>query len=586
MNRTHPLLAVFGIAFHGGMIFVLPLIVGFIASMVLDVSEVADTALGLGIGAAIIVGPVFLAMVAGISAKVLQELAFLRKQGPVDILTFIDTVHRHLAIITWQGYGVLLTGVVFILLSLGFKWASLGVLAVVSLVLFYWIAGASVFLSAFMVHTFAWGLGRRQSGIRREMSPAVVQTGEAVEERFHLTKVPIFPGYRLVVHDKLPERLDTESRYLATPSAARETVTLAGLLRATPRGKYRVGPAQIQYLDALGLTRVAVASLATAELTVLPRVRPVRLIEAPRSVDEEPDVLTVRHRFANEDYYRFRNYVSGDDTRRIHWKLSMRAGRLQVRLPESKEISHRRILVALDTCLTGVTMKTQPVLGNLLDNLVEAWVSLVDEMVRDGEQVTLMTAVPGENGPEVESLRCRKSAGSPWLELGARVRWQNRIDLAQLFADADDETDDLIVLSSRIAGAPPASLPGKRVSWIYLFAEDVLDPDPPGWFDRWAGDGGKGVLSLAKRSLLLPHPAGSVLNGGFRRFVDYGRVLNRDKNLRIARRAAVHSSKRVFAMLMGRPDAVYRMDVGPRHYVIRGAKGLAASSSAHGRGVA
>lgn len=587
MNRTHPALAMVGIAFHGGMMFVLPLLVGFIASLVLETAEVGETAMGLAVGAALVVGPVFVAQVAGVLAKLGQELRFLRRERRLDGLTLIDAVYRHLAIVTPQGYGVLFTGVVLVILSLGFKWASLGLLAVLSLVLFYWVVGASVFLSAFLVRTFSWGMGRRQTGIRRELSPAVVQTGEPVEERFHLTKVPIFPGYRLLIHDKLPEQLETESRYIATPAASRETVTLAGLLRRTPRGSFKVGPARVQYQDALGLTRVEVASLSTAELTVLPRIRPVRVIDPPRALDEEPDLLTIRHRQANEDYFRFRNYVSGDDTRRIHWKLSMRAGRLQVRLPESREISHRKILLGLDTYLPRLRMPVRPVLAPILDAMVEAWVSLADGMVRDGEHVTLVTAAPGDRGPVVERLDARRGVGSPWLELGARVQWQPRIDLAQLLAgdDGDDPTD-LVVLSCRFAARPPAPIAGRRVTWIYLPPEDVLGDAPPGGFERWAGERKPGPWTVIKRSLLLPHAAGSTLNTPWRRGLDLARALQRDNQLKTARWHAVRASRRVQQALIAGPGALYKMEVGPRHYVLRGLKGLTLGASGRGRGAA
>lgn len=589
MNRTHPALAMIGIAFHGGMMFLLPLVVGFIASLVLETSEVTETALGLAAGAALVVGPVFVAQVFGVGAKIAQELRFLRQQRRLDEFALIDAVYRHLAIVTPQGYVVLFTGVVLVVLSLGFKWASLGLLAVLSLVLFYWVVGASVFLSAFMVRTFRWGMGRSQTGIRREMAPAVVQTGEPVEERFHLTRVPIFPGYRLLIHDQLPERLETESRYIATPAASRETVTLAGLLRATPRGSFHVGPARVQYQDALGMTRVEVAALSTAELTVLPRVRSVRVIDPPRSLDEEPDLLTIRHRQANEDFYRFRSYVPGDDTRRIHWKLSMRAGRLQVRLPESREISHRRILLGLDTYLPRLRMPVRPVLATTLDALVEAWVSLADGMVRDGEHVTLVTAAPGPDGaPRVERVDARRGKGSPWLELGARVAWQPRIDLPQLLADGDGDDDptDLVVLSCRFAARPPPPVPGRRVTWIYLPPEALLGEPPPSGFERWAGERKPGVGTVLKRFVLLPHAAGSTLNTPLRRGIDLVRALRRDNQLKVARWHAVRAGRKVWAALSAGPDALYRMEVGPRHYVLRGVKGLSTGGAGRGRGAA
>jgi uncharacterized protein (DUF58 family) len=574
LKRTHPLLAVVGILFHGGMMFLLPLMVGFVASLFMEVSEVAETALGLALGALVVVGPAFLAMVAGVFFKVVQEARFFWDKGRLDPLMLLEVVHRHMSVVTLTGYAVLVTGIVFVLLALQFQWASLGVLAVLSLLLFYWVVGASVFLSAFMVRTFAWGMGRRRSGIRRELSPAVVQTGELVEERFHLTRVPIFPGFRLLIHDRLPGRLDTESRYIATPAATRETVTVSGLLRRTPRGRYRTGAARIQYEDALGLTRVAVASMATAELTVLPRVRTVRVVEPPRSLDENPDILTIRHREANEDYYNFRAYVPGDDTRHIHWKLSMRAGRLQVRLPESREISRRKVVLALDTRLQRANLRVKPALSEILDALVQAWVSLADEMVRDGEHVTLVSSVAGDEGPEVEQMACRRGGGSPWLELGARVTWQSRHDLADLFEGVDEETADLVVLSSRFDAPPPQALPGKRVTWIYLAPEDVLGEKPPSALHRWVGEGNANALGILKRLLVLPYSAGSTLNSPIWRSYEFLRTLDRDSRLVLARRLAVRSSRRVLAALMGRPDSVYRMEVGPRHYVLRGLKGL------------
>ena len=562
----------------------MPFVLGFIASLFLDTTEVAETALGLAIGSALVVGPVFLAMFAGVAFKVIQEARFWRERGAFGFGRFLEVLHRHLAIVTPGGYAVLTVGTILVILALWVQGASIGTLAVRSLVLFYWTVGASVFLSAFMVRTFSWGMGRSRAGIRREMSPAVVKQGEAVEERFHLTRVPVFPGYRLLVHDELPERLDTESRYIATPAAARDTVTLAGLLRRTPRGRYRVGPAAVQYQDAIGLTRVAVASLATAELTVLPRVRPVRVVEPPRALDEEADILTIRHRFANEDFYNFRAYVPGDDTRRIHWKLSMRAGRLQVRLPESKEISHRKIVLAVDTCLKRASMRVKPVLGEVLDALVQAWVSLADEMVRDGEHVTLVSAVPGEGRVEIEQVPCKRGAGSPWLEFGARITWQSRYDLADLCKEIEDDDVDLVVLSARFDAPPPQPLPGRRVTWIYLAPEDVLGQQPPGMWRRWLGEDNRTALGVMRRLALLPHSAGSTLNSPIRRLIDFARVVDRDNRLVVARRLAVRNSRKVMALLAGRPDALYRMEAGPRHYVLRGMKGLARGGS--GRGAA
>jgi hypothetical protein len=146
---------------------------------------------------------------------------------------------------------------------------------------------------------------------------------------------------------------------------------VGGRLRVTPRGLYQLGPAEVYYQDMLGLTRISLASLATAELKVLPRFRPLEIREPPRSRLQSPDVITRPHRFATEDHFRFREYAAGDDTRRIHWKLSVRSGHLTIRQPETREISTKNVLLVLDTFLPA---------GRMLDDVAEAERPLCEEL--------------------------------------------------------------------------------------------------------------------------------------------------------------------------------------------------------------
>jgi uncharacterized protein (DUF58 family) len=206
-----------------------------------------------------------------------------------------------------------------------------------------------------------------------------------VVETFHLHRVPIMPGFFLAIQDELPPRLATETRHVVPPKARTTPVAASAQVRATPRGTYQAGPARIWYSDLLGLTRVNVASLATAQLKILPSVRTVEILEPPRTPLEEPDILTRPDKFPTEDYFRFREYQSGDDTRRLHWKLSMRVGQMQVRLPETREINAKKILIALDTFAADRRLAdlTPPSSTISSTALVDVWVSIASRAHRD-----------------------------------------------------------------------------------------------------------------------------------------------------------------------------------------------------------
>jgi len=159
--------------------------------------------------------------------------------------------------------------------------------------------------------------------------------------------------------------------------------------------------------------------MATAQLKVLPRFRELAIIQPPRSHLEAPDVLTRPQRYATEDYFRFKEYAAGMDTRRIHWRLSIRTGTLQVRQPETKEISTQRILLVLDCYLPPGRMLSDAVgMGQVLDGLVETWISLASELVERGDQVTLAAPVDdGDGNIRVEQLSCGgggAGAGRTW----------------------------------------------------------------------------------------------------------------------------------------------------------------------------
>ncbi|MDP2316176.1 MAG: DUF58 domain-containing protein [Pseudomonadota bacterium] len=550
---------VLGIAWHLGGMFLLPFVLGFVAALFFEVSEIADTMwvmLGLS---ALVIAPAFFFQLVGVALKVGREGRLLRARGRLGLETGLAAVHRHVRVVTPRGWAVLFTGLSFVVCALGAKWASLSVLAVLALLLFYGMVGATSFLSTFLVGTFETGVKRRGS-ISREMVPAVVLSGEPAEERFTFRRVPVPPGFYLLVEDVLPARLGTTSRYAVGAGARREELLVGGRLRITPRGLYQLGPAEVYYQDILGLTRISLASLATAELKVLPRFRALEIKEPPRSRLQAPDVITRPHRFATEDHFRFREYVSGDDTRRIHWKLSIRTGHLTLRQPETREVSTRTVLIALDTYLPAGRMLEDAVgVEEVLDRLVETFLALAKELVERGDRVSIVAVArrPDGAGLGVETIVCARGGHQRWQDLGARVVWQGQYDLPQIL-DAVGKGVNGIVVSSRFQAPPPAVAEGQSLTWVYLPPEEALGSSDPTLLQVLAGT----KVNAASWLFRLPYLAGSDENAFTAQLRTVSFHMARLAARRRLRAIAKVNGQRTMQALVARGDAVYRLEPG------------------------
>jgi len=548
-----------GIAFQSVGVFVLPFFVGMEAALFFEVSQVMETLPALMMFVVVILLPVSLAQTLGVLLKSRTELKFWRDHGGLGITRVLHVLYSHLRVVTTRGWMVLGSGLFFTVVSLAVKWASLGIMAALSLFLFYMVVGWTVFLSTFMVHTFESGIGRSRSGIQRQIIPAVCVAGETVEEVFSFRRVPVPWGYVMLVEERLPHRLLTESRYAVGGLARSTEVETRGRLRATPRGQYFFGPARIWYQDLLGITRVSVASVATAELEVLPRIRPVQIIDPPQTQAEAPDVITRPHRYASEDFFRFREYAPGDDTRRIHWRLSLRTGRLQVRRPETKEIQKQDILLVLDTYLpTGRLLDAASGADRIMDSLVDAWLGIAKELVGRGDQVTLASAVTGhsKDAIDIEQMPCRRGQSPRWQDLGARATWQGQIDLPALLNELGEGVK-AVVVTARFTSAPRDAGGDSEVTWLFMDPIEALGHREPHWITELAG--GSSLADLMMWMMRLPSAVGSEENSiPYRVRETWQRMTlyNARQELRVR---AKRRAGQILSELRARGDAVYRI---------------------------
>lgn len=470
------------VGFHTVLLVAMPFIVGGVTGFFAEVSQVSETLDALVRFSATLLLPVLVIQLVAISVKVSRERKALAVDGPLPPLATLRALDRHVRVLTDKGLGMFFGALLALVLALGFKFAELGIIAVLGLSLLYVVSAMGILMSTFVVARFEERLATRGGTIGREFIPVVVESGESVEESFHLERVPVPPGFTLRIHQQLPARLATESRHVVGADVSMQRVTVTRALRRTPRGDWRIGPADVVYSDLFGLTRVSVAQAASARLKVLPRLYPVVVAEAPRSYAKEEGSLTILRKMPTEDWFRFRDYLPGDDTRRIQWKLSVKLGRLQVRLPETVPVARRKVRLVLDNFVPAgwaVGEEAELVIGDALDRLVELWLSLARALSERGEEVLLVLPTGDPMAP-FDEHPCKRGMQSRLRELGARVRWQSLTDFTHAGALLEKD-QSMTVVTARfvpLPGLPPPM--GATLTWVFLPIADALPGPVPG----------------------------------------------------------------------------------------------------------
>lgn len=125
-----------------------------------------------------------------------------------------------------------------------------------------------------------------------------------------------------------------------------QRVTRNYRIRCQSRGLHIFGPMRLSCSDPLGWLEIEIRLPASETLLVYPLIAPLETLGLP-SVYPFGEHATVRNFL--EDPMRVagvREYVLGDDPRRIHWKATAHAGSLRSKIYEPSSL--RRLLILLD----------------------------------------------------------------------------------------------------------------------------------------------------------------------------------------------------------------------------------------------
>lgn len=159
------------------------------------------------------------------------------------------------------------------------------------------------------------------------------------------------------------------------------------------RGVVPIGPLLVTRRDPLGLMSAARSHGDTAQVWVHPRIHPLHAVPAgvARSMDGRID--RVPHGTITFDS--LREYVVGDELRRVHWRTSARVGELMVR--ENLDTSLPRIVVLLDD-RAEAHPRVQDGIAETFESACEAAASVVAAAVRENLPLTLLMVAEKSGG--------------------------------------------------------------------------------------------------------------------------------------------------------------------------------------------
>jgi uncharacterized protein (DUF58 family) len=337
-----------------------------------------------------------------------------------------------LDVLTAQGAAMLWLGAIALVASSVTQWASVSVIGVLGL--------GTVYVTTIWSALVAGGDAPwRHAKVTRAVLPAVAVEGDPLREELKLAGVRIPAGMRLFATGRAMRRAPV-SRYVVTSDASGAEIELETALGPARRGEHRAPPLALWLGDVLGITRTPVVYRGEASFVGLPRPVPIDDVKPLLGAGGDDDLSRPAQQLPTEGSFRIREYVPGDDTRRIHWVRSLQQNQLVVRLPDEIPLSDPSVRLILDTELRGVDDLTCEAPLQLLDSLVRVWLGIADAIAKSGARVTLVTAI---DGTPVERLAIPRSPEP--RRLGARVTWQEAVPLDRLI----ERTGRQIVVSSR-----------------------------------------------------------------------------------------------------------------------------------------
>ncbi|MFV2104209.1 DUF58 domain-containing protein [Micromonospora sp. LOL_024] len=234
--------------------------------------------------------------------------------------------------------------------------------------------------------------------VRRRADPDRVARGEPAAMTLTVRNAGRLRAASLLATDRCGGRMVPVPVLRLRPGA---DTTVSYDVPTTRRGVVQVGPLRVTRRDPLGLVVLARSYGDSVPVWVHPRIHPLRAVPTGvgRSLDGRVDAVPQ----GSITFDSLREYVVGDELRRVHWRTSARVGELMVR--ENVDTSLPRIVVLLDNRAAAHPDRVDGV-AESFESACEAAASVLTAAAWEDLPAVLLfvaapdaTGVPGGGGP-------------------------------------------------------------------------------------------------------------------------------------------------------------------------------------------
>ena len=309
-------------------------------------------------------------------------------------------------------------------------------LAVLGWVFGRFIGGVTLLMLAYgmvIVVGIARFLGRKRLDLEAERTelPTRVRQGQRVEVELHVAarrRVGVF-----VLEEELHPHLGIDRRLPVAGLAGEATITHRYAITPRLRGVYDVGPLRAVWTDPFGLSRRTSELLGPTKVIVHPSTEAVHDRPLTRQWEDPPTRPPESKPWPSGfEFYGMRDYVRGDDLRRVVWKAVAKTGRMLVR--ESEQGITDKVVLLLDD---DARFHSPGAPSDTFEAAVKTVASLATHHIRDGFAVAVETnggalgrPVRGASGriPMLDRLAGVQPTAAALAEGVARILRSGRAD--------------------------------------------------------------------------------------------------------------------------------------------------------------
>jgi|Deesub1362B_J571_1020462.scaffolds.fasta_scaffold00005_186 uncharacterized protein (DUF58 family) len=218
-------------------------------------------------------------------------------------------------------------------------------------------------------------------GVKRDIYPKIIFPGDEIFVRLSLTNkgdgIDILKIYENVDND-----LGRDFRAIIS-LAHGESITLEYSLKAVKRGRYSVGPLNLEIRDPMGLV-IESLEVKHDDIVILPGYESHGWVEMKSSVTGIwPGNVIGTRKGDGLEFRSVKEYSYGDQLRRINWKLTSKYDELMINEYEAEKVTD--VILILDT--SGLVKGDE----YIVDVEVNAAASILYSLLRMGNRIGIIT---------------------------------------------------------------------------------------------------------------------------------------------------------------------------------------------------